>query len=171
MVSPCTQIRALVPYQAPKNGVVNLAKGILRRLFSAVDRLFLARRRAYFFLMLLICFGILLGSFCPFSGPFSESELRTILRFHCYVLFLGSLTLLGVVVLPACFFLSSCAIGVYLLRDGASVWLFFFLFFFLLLGAECLDTWTRGRSGWKTLVIHRDFLLLCSFFLISLFLL
>lgn len=175
MYTPNTSVRALVPYQAPPNGVARRTKALLRRLFMGTDRLFRDRRAVYGSMFVIACFGLLLGSFSSLVNVSSFDELRILLRSHCLVILFGNLTLFGCFLNPAVFLFSSLLIGSYLSVENVSfvqekpLWLFFFLFFYLLFSSEGFVTWFRGRSGWRRMILHRDFILYFFLFLFAIF--
>lgn len=172
-----TPIRAVVPYVAPASRPASAFRASLRRLSCAMDALFVRRKGMYLSALLLAAFGLLLGSYFVAVQQMHVELLTAVQAAQSLlpIVFLGGVTLFGVILAPTCLlvfsFLFGCACGQLPLSSAQGVLCFALLLLLylavLLFSVEAFLTARRAFTGWKSLIICRSFLAFCLLFLVS----
>ena len=175
-----TPVRALVPYVAParhKRLPLSVLRTALYELSRRMDALFVRRKRMYLSALLLVVFGLLVGSYYVTLWQV-QVDLLLIVRAAQILLpavFFSGVTLFGVVLAPVSLlgfsFLFGCAAGQLPPSSAQGILCFGLLLLLyllvLLFSVEAFLTSRRSFSGWRALFACKSFLAFCLLFLSS----
>lgn len=169
-------VQALVPFVSSKKSFVSVFSDLRTRFAVKTDMLFQARKKLYFVFTLIACFGFLLGAYYSslHGGSVETTDFLQFGYFLTIFVFVTSMTVFGVVVVPLSLLLFSFAYGMQnhfmLLTPSRAIPLFililFFSFLLVLFFSEAFYSSKHSFAGVKCLIFKKTFILHILFFLL-----